>query len=202
MFKYQPGVKAYLEDAAIRQATGLLLEGKIPYAPQTPDEWGEVSSCFYSACLAARQTQIEYAQDVYRLWHAIWEPLPAPWDAAPPEPKDPETSLDPVTRWEESCFLRRFTVKSQSLVADLWVCLDFNADGLDDVELGFGVRKDDGTMLAASNLRSWRFDKDDENLRYCCKGLEYKEGLDLTELKGAAEQAMSVIKTKVNSRAK
>ncbi len=202
-FKYKPSVEAYLGDPEIRQAVDLLLGKMIPYTPQNPDEWGDVREKFYSACLAAQQTQIEYAQDVHRLWDAIWRTLPKPWKATPPDPTDSVTSLDPADRWEHKRFLRRFELESQNLLVDLWVWLGADGGNLENIEIGFDIWKGEKPMLSRSDMdRPWRWDEDQKLFGYHCQAVKYSDGLDLAELRGAAEKAKLVIKSKVNSRAK
>ncbi|PXW73720.1 hypothetical protein C7451_1095 [Blastomonas natatoria] len=184
-FVFRESVLSYLEKPEIRHAVNLLLDRKIGYLPQVFDH-GQITD-FYTACLAARQTQIEFVMDMADLWHRIWR-APKGWTPVPLDPADEDLNLDPVVRWDEQYFQCDFELKSKGMRASLWLWLT----DLSEVELGVDVMEGDITVLRKGGLPSpWKWE--DEQFSWEDKTIRYANGLDLAPFRAAAEAALERI---------
>lgn len=191
-FVYRESVRTYLRSPEVRHAVNLLLDRKIGYMPQAfaPKEIAD----FYKACLAARQTQIDFVQDMVDMWHDIWPVLKDPWQQVPFDPASEELTLDPAVRWAEGYFQRSFRLAGMNLDAHMWLILGGNEARMTDVELGFSLLKNGRTLLSKDIIPSWRWDKTDKLFRYDVDDAEYRDGLDLTKFRKAAQAAVRLIK--------
>jgi hypothetical protein len=188
-FVFRDSVLSYLEKPEVRHAVNLLLDRKIGYLPQVFDH-GQITD-FYTACLAARQTQIEFVQDMADLWHRIWR-APKGWTPVPLDPADEELSLDPVVRWDEQYFQCDFELKSEGYRAKLWLWLASNRKEPSDVELGVDVMKGDITVLRKGGLPApWKWE--DEQFTWEDETIRYADGLELAPFRAAAEAALKRI---------
>lgn len=193
-FKYRESVRAYLERPDVRHAVNLLLDRKIGFMPKAFTT--EEISDFYTACMAARQTQIDFVQDMVDMWHRVWgrEPLGDDWTPVPNDPAIEDLTLDPTVRWSTNHFERRFEYNKR-LRVDLWLYLGSNDANPNDVELGCDLWRDGRQCLKASECPVlWRWDKAARRIRYENDGPQYSDGLKLDKLKAAAQQAVRLIK--------
>lgn len=195
-FVYRESVLTYLESPEVRHAVNLLLDRKIGYMPQafTPKE----ISNFYKACLAARQTQIDFVQDMVDMWHQVWPGLCGDWKPVPHDPAVDDLSLDPVVRWSEGYFERRFELKAEGVRADMWLYLGANEASTSDVELGCGLWRGSSSLFKkGSPPEGWTWDKDAKVYRYTTDEVGYRDGLDLAAFRKAAQAVVRLIKITV-----
>lgn len=192
-FFYRDSVQAYFENSEVRFAVDQLLARKIKYVPQTFSA-GEVSD-FYKACLAARQTQIDYALDIFDLWHRIWPELGGNWQAAPYDPSDDDLSLDPQVRWDEGYFQRDFRKPGTDITVYLWLFLSSKAQNGSEIELGFTVVQGSKRSLKKGSMPDgWSWDKDNEGFQFAADVAVSDNGFDLAPFAEAAHRAVSFIK--------
>ncbi len=188
-FVFRESVLGYLDKPEVRHAVNLLLDRKIGYLPQAFDQT-QVTD-FYTACLAARQTQIEFVQDMADLWHRIWR-APQGWTPVPLDPADEELSLDPTIRWTEEYFQRNF--KYNGYRAKLWLWLAANRKEPSDLELGFEVIKGSTSVLKKGDAPpGWTWDEDEEYFCWPDDEICYDDGLDLGPFRAAAGAALKRI---------
>ena len=193
-FVYRESVRDYLESPDIRHAVNLLLDRKIGYMPQafTPKEIAD----FYKACMAARQTQIDFVQDMVDMWHQVWPTLGGDWKPVPHDPADEELTLDPTVRWSEGFFERRFELKAKGIRADMWLFLANNEASTTDVELGCGLWSGKEPIFKkGSEPDGWEWVKDYKVFRYTNDEIVYRDGLDLAVFRKAAQAAIRLIKS-------
>ena len=193
-FVYRESVRSYLEESDVRHAVDLLLASKIAYMPQ--DFTHMQIADFYKACLAARQTQIEFAHDMADLWAHIWSGLPDFWQPVLLDPTDKALTLEPVVRWDEGYFQRSYDLKGTKIRADLWLYLGSNQASTSDVELGCALWDESGSLLKRGNMPegwTWHVDNEDESILYTNDKIKYQSGLDLASFKEAAEAAITLI---------
>lgn len=146
-------VLTYFTKPSVNTAIKLLLSGKRHRVPESL-QWSEVPS-FYSACLAARQTPVEYAILLAQLWTAIWQDGPKGWTPCPPEPPiRTDLGIGVENIWDEECFTRCFT--SGDRFAELSVSISGAHTG---VQLGVDCYDKDENPLCDSALREegWEF---------------------------------------------
>ena len=193
-FVYRESVRDYLESPDIRHAVNLLLDRKIGYMPQafTPKEIAD----FYKACMAARQTQIDFVRDMVDMWHQVWPTLGGDWKPVPHDPADEELTLDPTVRWSEGFFERRFELKAKGIRADMWLFLADNEASTTDVELGCGLWSGKRPIFKkGSEPDGWEWVKDYKVFRYTNDEIVYRDGLDLAVFRKAAQAAITLIKS-------
>jgi hypothetical protein len=146
-------------------------------------------------CLAARQTQVDYAQTLFDLWHRIWPDLGAGWDPAPYEPGDKELTLDPQVRWEQQYFQRSFDLKPKRLRANLWLFLTPSSPSGSEIELGCTLVQGTKWLLKKGSMQDgWSWDKDNEGFQFAADVAVSDNGLDLAPFAEAAHRAVSFIK--------
>lgn len=146
-------VLTYFSKPSVKTAVDLLMTGKRHRVPESL-QWSEVPS-FYSACLAARQTPVEYAILLAQLWTAIWQDGPKGWTPCLPEsPMRPDLTIGPESVWDEECFTRRFTQDDRSV--ELSVSISGAYSG---VQLGVDCYDEDENSLCDDVLREegWEF---------------------------------------------
>lgn len=193
-FVYRESVRSYLESPEVRHAVNLLLDRKIGYMPEAFT--AKQITDFYKACLAARQTQIEFVQDMVDMWHQVWPALGGDWQPVPHDPAVDDLSLDPVVRWSEGYFERRFELKPRGIRADMWLYLGSNEATTSDVELGCGLWSGSRPLFkSGSKPLGWIWDKDDKVFRYTHDEAVYRDGLDLSLFRKAALAAVRLIKS-------
>ena len=146
-------VVTYFTKPSVRTAIDLLGSGKRHRVPEAL-QWSEVPS-FYSACLAARQTPVEYAILLAQLWNAIWQDGPNGWTACPPEPpmrRDLTIEIENI--WAEECFTRCFTQDDRSV--ELSVCISGAQTG---AQLGICFYDEHENPLCSDAFREvgWEF---------------------------------------------
>lgn len=190
-FRYSESVEAFYTDKKVQAAVKLLVNNGFVFAPER-DEWGE-GEAYYDACLAAAQTKIEFAKDLYRLWSAVWRNIPTDWVAVPADAKDEELSLDPELRWEGDHFTRHFRFRGH--IVELWVELDYDDRQLDGTFIGLDLLKGSRSQLKRGAIWSdrpatWKFENAALRL-FLPKS--YKQGFDLTPLRKGAEEAINFI---------
>ena len=193
-FVYRESVRDYLESPDIRHAVNLLLDRKIGYMPQafTPEEIAD----FYKACMAARQTQIDFVRDMVDMWHQVWPTLGGDWKPVPHDPADEELTLDPTVRWSEGFFERRFELKAKGIRADMWLFLADNEASTTDVKLGCGLWSGKRPIFKkGSEPDGWEWVKDYKVFRYTNDEIVYRDGLDLAVFRKAAQAAITLIKS-------
>lgn len=150
-------VHRYCTDDRIRSAVDLLLSRK---SPKMPDglQWNEVQD-FYRACLAAQQTQIEWALALESVWTAIFADQTVGWrpSSISQQTKDSSIRLDVEYLWENGEFTRDLVRADHYLQAlvelhsdnglriamGLWSC-----DQLIDVNVLSGFRVIDGWLYS------------------------------------------------------
>lgn len=191
-FVYRESVQAYFESAEVRFPVDQLLTRKMKYVPQTFT--GEEVSDFYKACLAARQTQIDYAQDMFDLWHCIWPDLGASWKPAPYDPADDELSLDPQIRWDEGYFQRSFDLGGKGLRASLWLFLSSSSPNGSEIELGCTLMQGARSLFKKGKvLDGWEWDKHNNGFEFSSDVAVSDNGLDLEPFVEAAQRAVGFI---------
>jgi hypothetical protein len=191
-FFYRESVQVYFDSEEVRFAVGQLLARKMKYVPQTFSA-GEVSD-FYRACLAARQTQIDYALDMFDLWHRIWPTLGVDWQPAPYDPSDADLSLDPQIRWDEGYFQRDFRKPGTDISAHMWMFLSSKAPNGSEIELGCTLVNGSKSLLKKGSMpEGWSWDKDNEGFQFSADVAVAADGLDLTPFVEAAKRAASFI---------
>jgi len=191
-FVYRDSVQAYFDNQEVRFAVDQLVARKIKYVPQTFSA-GEVSD-FYSACLAARQTQIDYALDIFDLWHRIWPELGAGWQPAPYDPSDDDLSLDPQVRWDEGYFQRDFRKSGTDVTVYKWLFLSSKAQNGSEIELGCTLVQGSKRVLKKGSMPDgWSWDKDNEGFQFSADVVAAADGLDLAPFVEAARRAVSFI---------
>lgn len=191
-FVYRESVQAYFGSAEVRFPVDQLLAKKMSFVPQT-FTLGEVSD-FYKACLAARQTQIDYAQDMFDLWHRIWPEMVPSWQPVPYDSGDEDLSLDPLVRWENNFFQRNFFLPRIGIKANLWIWLSLSSPRGSEVGIGCTLMKGAQTMFKKSNVpEGWSWDKDDKRFTFSTDAGVNENGLDLAPFIAAAQRVMSVI---------
>lgn len=191
-FVYRESVQAFFGSAEVRFSVDQLLAKKIKYVPQTFTR-GEVSD-FYKACLAARQTQIDFAHDMFDLWHSIWPDLGPNWQPVPYDPGDEELNLDPLVRWEEDYFQRNFALQGNGLRASLWIILSSSSSTGSEIDLGCTLTQGARSLFKRINVPDgWSWDRDDETFRFSTEAGVSANGLDLAPFIAAAENVVDVI---------
>ncbi len=191
-FFYRESVQAYFDSAEVRFAVDQLLARKMKYVPQSFDA-GEVAD-FYRACLAARQTQIDFVQDMIDLWHLIWPDLGKSWHAAPYDPGDEELTLDPQVRWDESYFQRSFDRKGKGIRAALWVYLSSKSPAGSEIKLGYSLFRGAQSLARKANRpEGWSWDNDYKCHRFSTESGVSQNDLTLAPFVDAAQRAVSVI---------
>jgi hypothetical protein len=172
----------------------LLVDEAFVFAPDTAADWGKVGA-YYDACLAARQTKVEYAKDMFRLWSAIWQDVPKEWSPVPPKPKDETLSLNPDLRWDEGYFERHFRL-ADGMIAALWVAFGDDGKELDTVEVVFNLQRDNRALRktlqteVAKKLPMWRYKHDALRMS---NNTPYVGQLDVGPLRKHAKEALTVI---------
>lgn len=195
-FVYRESVRNYLESPEVRHAVNLLLDRKIGYMPQafTAKEIAD----FYKACLAARQTQIEFVQDMVDMWDQVWPALGEDWQSVLHDPAVDDLSLDPVVRWSEGYFERRFELKERGIWVGMWLFLGANEATTSDVELGCGLWNGSKPLFKSGGKPDgWTWDKDEKVFRYTHDEAIYRDGLDLSAFHEAAKAAVRLIESTV-----
>ena len=188
-FAFSESIVQFYTRPELRAAVELLVDDAFVFPPDK-DDWGRVET-YYDACLAAQQTKIEFAKDMYCLWNAVWNPVPDEWNPVAAKAKDAELSLDPDLRWDEGYFERHFRFDDR-LTAALWVAFDE-----DEVELAFTVKRNDGILRSALRskkegaLPNWFFKSD--AIRFVVEK-PYAAGLDLVSLRTETKAAIDFIK--------
>lgn len=191
-FRYRESVQAYFESPEVRFAVDQLLARKMSFIPEAFTS-NEVAD-FYKACLAARQTQIDFAQDMFDLWHRIWPELGAGWQPVPYDPADEELSLDPQVRWEEGYFQRNFLLRGTGITAGMWLFLRPSAPSGSEIELGCFLTQGNRTLFKKSNVtHGWSWEKENEYFEFSNDVVVSQTGLDLTSLRAAAQLAVNLI---------
>jgi hypothetical protein len=191
-FRYPESLEAYFENAEVRFPVDQLLAKKMSFVPQVFTS-GEVTD-FYKACLAARQTQVDYAQTLFDLWHRIWPGLGADWEPAPYDPGDKELTLDPQVRWEQQYFQRSFDLKGKRLRANLWLFLTPSSPSGSEIELGCTLVQGSKWLLKKGSMPDgWSWDKDNEGFQFSADVVVAADGLDLVPFAEAARSAVSFI---------
>ena len=140
-------VLAYFNKPSVATAIDLLLTGKQHKVPDAL-QWQEVPS-FYSACLAARQAQVEYAVFLAQLWTAIWQDGPKGWHPCPPASQGrKDLSIGVENIWECRCFSRRFERDGRAI--ELYVYLGTAQAG---VQLGVWFADKNERPIHGDDLR-------------------------------------------------
>ncbi|MBB4615767.1 hypothetical protein [Novosphingobium taihuense] len=164
MFHFSESVREYFGKPEVRSAVDLLVENKFVFAPSADDEWRKVDT-FYDALLAARQTQIELAKDLARLWHEVWGQNFDELKPIASDPADETLSLSPEIRWNEEYFERHFSF-AHSRKACLWVVLGDGPKELSTFDIAFDVRAGKRSVAKRHQnalppqLSEWRFKHD------------------------------------------
>lgn len=194
LFRFSESVETFYRDKRVRSAVELLIDQKIVFAPEK-DDWDQVET-FYNACLSARQTQIEFAKDLFRLWTAIWSGFPQEWKPVAADPKDEELSLDPTIRWGSDYFERHFRLQHGKTFT-AWVAIgDDDEREMRDVRMCFDVRKGDKSLIkrssldAVAKLPGWVF-KDDAMRK--ANTADYVDGLDLSCFRAEAQKVFTFV---------
>ena len=188
-FAFSESVVQFYTRPELRAAVELLIDEAFVFPPDK-DDWGRVET-YYDACLAAQQTKIEFAKDMFLLWTAVWQPIPGDWTPVAAKAKDEELSLDPDIRWEEAYFERQFRFGG-GLTAAHWISFDE-----DEVELVFTLKRNDRVLRSAlrankgEQLTNWVFKNDAIRLII---DKPYIAGLDLVSLKAETKAAIDFIK--------
>lgn len=194
-FQFSQSVKAYFGDKAVRSAVDLLVAKGFVFAPSNDDEWSQIDT-FYDACLAAQQTQIEFAKDLARLWEVVWGARPGDLEPIASDPASQALTLSPDVRWEEQYFERHFHLPHAKTVW-LWVVLGDEPNELTKVEMAFDVREKNRSLVRRrkdeilNQLSGWRFEHD--AVRLTCENTS-AVALDLTTFCTEAARAVQVIK--------
>jgi hypothetical protein len=191
-FMYRESVQAYFESAEVRFAVDQLLAKKMSYVPQAfrPEEIAD----FYRASLAARQTQIDFAQDMYDLWHCIWPELGAEWQSVPYDPADEELSLDPQVRWEERYFQRNFIRPGTGIMVAIWLFLSPTPPSGSEIVLGCLLRTGNRSLFNKVNVPDgWSWNKDSQFLEFSSEMVHDRNGIDLAPLRMAARLVVNLV---------
>lgn len=191
-FMYRESVQAYFESAEVRFAVDQLLAKKMSYVPQAfkPEEVAD----FYKACLAARQTQIDFAQDMYDLWHCIWPELGAEWQPVPYDPADEELSLDPQVRWEEGYFQRNFIRPGTGIMVAIWLYLSSMPPSGSEIVLGCLLKTEKRSLFNKGNVPDgWSWDKDSQWFELTLEMVHGRNGVDLGPLTKAARLVVNLV---------
>lgn len=189
MLELPQSVAAYLDSPSLQKAVPLLIK-RVSFVPDDFD-WSE-GHAFYRACLAARQTQIDYADALLSMWEAVWTvPDRDMWDAVEPDSGDNELTLDPGIRWDNGYFLRRFERKRDSLMLDLGV--SFAQDkAMAEMWVGFNVWQGEESRLDADALNGWEYG--DADCYWASAPLPMDPRIDLSPLLKHADEAWGVIR--------
>ena len=187
-FIFSESVVQFYTKPELRSAVEMLIDDAFVFSPDSSD-WDRVET-YYDACLAAQQTKIQFAMDMYRVWQAAWARVPEGWSHVAAKAKDTELSLDPDIRWDESYFERQFRF-GDGLTAALWVVFDD-----DEIEMAFQVKRNDRALrnkLKAARperLSAWKFESD--AIRLTLKD-PYAAGIDLVSLREETSAAIQFI---------
>lgn len=191
-FVYRESVRTYFRSAEVRFPVQQLLARKTKYVPQTFSR-DEVAD-FYKACLAARQTQIDYALDMFDLWHCIWPDLGPGWQPVPYDPADDELTLDAQVRWDLEYFQRNFELREKHTTVSMWLFLSSKSPNASEISLGCSLRMGKRSLFGTGNIpNGWSWDKETEAFEFSFDADGADDGFDLTLLIMAAQRAVHLI---------
>lgn len=192
MVELPESVLSYFSKRSVGTAVDLLLTGKRHKVPEDL-KWSEVAS-FYSACLAARQTPVEFAIVLTQLWSAIWQDGPKGWTSCPPQPPmRPDLGIEIDTIWDEGCFTRCFTRDDK--IVELSVGI-FGAKA--GVQLGICLYDTDDESLYGEAFRKAGWELDPEYYVFWTPtelvGLSAK--VEMSPLERFRDEALAIVMTK------
>lgn len=198
MITVPQSVFAYFHEPDVSTAVDLLVDADFSRKKKPPIgglRWDQVAT-YYRACLAARQTPIEFAIFTEALWRAAWVDIPTVWTPLTPDDvAGTGCSTEIAYVWSERIFSRRFEQAGYALelYAGAW------AD--EGAQIGLALLDKEGTeILVANDLNGWEHNEEYDNFWTPAKLVPLSSTIDTSAFTTLATEALSAVHRAMQTR--